>query len=39
MLKLRLIDEGRIVAEQKGEIMDDFDNIIDDLKKKYPGRK
>ena len=39
MLKLKLIDNGKIIAEKKSENIDDFDNIMQDLKIKYGGKR
>jgi hypothetical protein len=38
-LKLRFFDDDKVIAEQKGESINDFDNIMKDLKAKYGGRK
>lgn len=35
MLKLRLLDDGMVVAEKKGNFIDDFEDIMEDLKHKY----
>ena len=35
MLKLRVLDDDKLIVNQKGQNIDDFDNIINDLKKKY----
>lgn len=38
-LKFILKDGYKKVAEQKGNNMDDFENIFTDLKKKYPNER
>ena len=37
-LKFRFLDDDKVIAEQKGERIEDFNNIIKDLKLKYGTR-
>lgn len=39
MLKIRFIDEGKVVAEQKSERIEDFENLFNDIKIKYGTKK
>jgi hypothetical protein len=38
-LKFRFFDDDKVIAEQKGEHIEDFDNIIKDLKMKYGNKR
>lgn len=35
MLKIRFYDDGRNILSKKAKKFSEFDNIIDDLRKKY----
>lgn len=37
--KLKIKFEDKVIARAKGNNMEDFDNVIKDLKRKFGGRK
>jgi hypothetical protein len=39
MLKFRFFDDDKVIAEQKGSQIDEFEPIWKDLKSKYKGIK
>ena len=39
MLRLKIIDDGKVVADKKSDNIDDFDDIYKDTKIKYSGKK
>jgi len=39
MLKIRIFDDEKVIAEMKGQKFTDFDKLLNDVNYKYMGKK
>ena len=38
MLKIRIFDDDKVIADMKGKKINDFDKLMSDMKIKYNGK-